>query len=61
MPSGKDFGTGKRGPTGKKNANCSFCRKSYRDVGPLGLLNRQYPTGFLDQMKTPFIRGLENG
>ena len=32
-----------------------------RDVGPLGLLNRQYPTGFLDQMKTPFIRGLENG
>jgi ATP-dependent Clp protease ATP-binding subunit ClpX len=35
MPSGKDFGTGKRGPTGKKNANCSFCRKSYRDVGPL--------------------------
>ncbi|MBD3672172.1 MAG: ATP-dependent Clp protease ATP-binding subunit ClpX [Planctomycetaceae bacterium] len=35
MPSGKDFTTGKRGPTGKKNANCSFCRKSYRDVGPL--------------------------
>jgi sterol desaturase/sphingolipid hydroxylase (fatty acid hydroxylase superfamily) len=32
-----------------------------RDVGQLGLLNRQYPTGFLDQMKTPFIRGLENG
>jgi ATP-dependent Clp protease ATP-binding subunit ClpX len=27
--------TGKRGPTGKKNANCSFCRKSYREVGPL--------------------------
>ena len=26
---------GKRGPTGKKNANCSFCRKSYREVGPL--------------------------
>ncbi|HSG71031.1 MAG TPA: ClpX C4-type zinc finger protein, partial [Planctomycetaceae bacterium] len=35
MPSGKDFMTGKRGPGGKKNANCSFCRKSYRDVGPL--------------------------
>src|SRR3954451_23478379 len=47
MPSGKDIGGGgggsKRGgnlPTGtsggpKKNAFCSFCRKSYRDVGPL--------------------------
>src|SRR5437867_12096923 len=50
MPSGKDItgggtsGGGKRngggspsgttGPT-KKNAFCSFCRKSYRDVGPL--------------------------
>ncbi len=51
MPSGKDIsgggsGGGRRGggnsnsPTGttggtKKNAYCSFCRKSYRDVGPL--------------------------
>src|SRR5262249_27642473 len=51
MPSGKDItgggssGGGKRNgggnsPTGttggnKKNAYCSFCRKSYRDVGPL--------------------------
>jgi ATP-dependent Clp protease ATP-binding subunit ClpX len=51
MASGKDIvggggsgGGGKRGggnsPTGttggtKKNASCSFCRKSYRDVGPL--------------------------
>jgi ATP-dependent Clp protease ATP-binding subunit ClpX len=34
MPTGKDFGTSKR-TTGKKNANCSFCRKSYREVGPL--------------------------
>ena len=34
MPSGKDF-NGKRGGTTKKNAFCSFCRKSYRDVGPL--------------------------
>lgn len=32
-----------------------------REVGPLGLLNRAYPTGFLTQLKTPFIRGLENG
>ena len=32
-----------------------------RDVGPLGLRNRHYPKGFLVQMKTPFIRGLENG
>ena len=23
------------GPSNKKNAFCSFCRKSYRDVGPL--------------------------
>ncbi|MCA9039310.1 MAG: ATP-dependent Clp protease ATP-binding subunit ClpX [Planctomycetaceae bacterium] len=35
MPPGKDITTGKRGSSGKKNANCSFCRKSYRDVGPL--------------------------
>ncbi len=36
MASGRDFmSAGKRGPTGKKNANCSFCRKSYREVGPL--------------------------
>ena len=34
MTSGKDS-TAKRSPQGKKNANCSFCRKSYRDVGPL--------------------------
>ncbi len=36
MPTGRDFlPPGKRGTTGKKNANCSFCRKSYREVGPL--------------------------
>jgi len=38
MPSGKDVGgLGRRGASGttKKNAFCSFCRKSYRDVGPL--------------------------
>jgi ATP-dependent Clp protease ATP-binding subunit ClpX len=38
MPSGKDTGgLGRRGAGGttKKNAFCSFCRKSYRDVGPL--------------------------
>ena len=36
MPSGRDFNTGRRGNgTSKKNAFCSFCRKSYRDVGPL--------------------------
>ena len=35
MTSGKDHPSTKRGPQGKKNANCSFCRKSYRDVGPL--------------------------
>ena len=35
MPTGKDFSATNRGSTGKKNANCSFCRKSYREVGPL--------------------------
>ena len=37
MPAGKDVGSGGRrsGSTTKKNAFCSFCRKSYRDVGPL--------------------------
>jgi ATP-dependent Clp protease ATP-binding subunit ClpX len=35
MPSGKDFGTSKPSTHGKRNANCSFCRKNYREVGPL--------------------------
>jgi len=35
MTSGKDHPTGRRGAASKKNANCSFCGKSYRDVGPL--------------------------
>jgi ATP-dependent Clp protease ATP-binding subunit ClpX len=37
MPSGKELSSGRRtgGSTTKKNAFCSFCRKSYRDVGPL--------------------------
>ncbi|MDA0587449.1 MAG: ATP-dependent Clp protease ATP-binding subunit ClpX [Planctomycetota bacterium] len=35
MPSGNEFTTGKRSGTGKKNASCSFCRKNYREVGPL--------------------------
>ena len=36
MPSGRDMNIGKRGTGGnKRNAFCSFCRKSYRDVGPL--------------------------
>ncbi len=30
-----------------------------RDVGDLGLLNRNYPSGFLAQMKTPFIKGAD--
>lgn len=34
MPSGKDFGTGTKASQGKRNANCSFCRKNYREVGP---------------------------
>ncbi|MBS0211033.1 MAG: ATP-dependent Clp protease ATP-binding subunit ClpX [Planctomycetes bacterium] len=36
MPSSRDMtGTRRGGGTTKKNAFCSFCRKSYRDVGPL--------------------------
>ncbi|MGO9112406.1 MAG: ATP-dependent Clp protease ATP-binding subunit ClpX [Thermoguttaceae bacterium] len=36
MQSGREFGASRRGSgTTKKNAFCSFCRKSYRDVGPL--------------------------
>src|SRR5437764_99329 len=35
MPAGKGL-SGRRGASAtKKNAFCSFCRKSYRDVGPL--------------------------
>lgn len=30
-----------------------------RDVGPLGLINREYPLSFLSQLKTPFIKGLD--
>ncbi len=36
MPSGRDTTSGRRGSsTVRRNAFCSFCRKSYRDVGPL--------------------------
>ncbi len=35
MPSGRELTGARRGGTTKKNAFCSFCRKSYRDVGPL--------------------------
>ena len=34
MPAGNDNQTPRKGAT-RKNAFCSFCRKSYRDVGPL--------------------------
>ena len=30
-----------------------------REVGRLGLVNRDYPTGFLAQMTTPFVAGLD--
>jgi len=32
-----------------------------KEVGELGLLNRNYPDGFLAQMKTPFIKNLDKG
>lgn len=35
MSSGRDFNSTDNQGSGKKNAFCSFCRKSYRDVGPL--------------------------
>jgi ATP-dependent Clp protease ATP-binding subunit ClpX len=34
MPAGNDI-SGRRSSASKKNASCSFCRKSYREVGPL--------------------------
>jgi ATP-dependent Clp protease ATP-binding subunit ClpX len=34
MPADNDKGS-RRAGTSKKNAHCSFCRKNYRDVGPL--------------------------
>lgn len=35
MPAGNDTGSRRTSGTSKKNAHCSFCRKNYRDVGPL--------------------------
>ena len=35
MPAGNDSTGSRRKGTTKKNAHCSFCRKNYRDVGPL--------------------------
>jgi ATP-dependent Clp protease ATP-binding subunit ClpX len=35
MPAGNDSGSRRTSGTSKKNAHCSFCRKNYRDVGPL--------------------------
>ena len=35
MPAGNDSGGRHTSGTSKKNAHCSFCRKNYRDVGPL--------------------------
>jgi ATP-dependent Clp protease ATP-binding subunit ClpX len=32
---GANMSSGTTGGANKKNAFCSFCRKSYRDVGPL--------------------------
>ncbi len=35
MPGGNDSGSRRTSGASKKNAHCSFCRKNYRDVGPL--------------------------
>lgn len=35
MPAGNDSTGTRRTGASKKNAHCSFCRKNYRDVGPL--------------------------
>jgi len=35
MPAGNDSGSRRTSGASKKNAHCSFCRKNYRDVGPL--------------------------
>ena len=57
MPSGRDFTSGKRSSTGKKNANCSFCRKSYREVGPLGMLAAK-PLVRLDVLRPGLLHDL---
>ncbi len=44
MTSGKDFTLGKKTPRGRRTPNCSFCGKSYRDVGPLGRRARRTST-----------------
>lgn len=35
MSTGRDFNSSGRSGSSKRNAFCSFCRKSFRDVGPL--------------------------
>ncbi|MBX3419748.1 MAG: ATP-dependent Clp protease ATP-binding subunit ClpX [Pirellulaceae bacterium] len=35
MPAGNDSSGNRRTGAAKRNAHCSFCRKSYREVGPL--------------------------
>ncbi len=35
MPAGNDTSGGRKSGGPKKNAHCSFCRKNYRDTGPL--------------------------
>lgn len=35
MPAGNETGSRRTTGASKKNAHCSFCRKNYRDVGPL--------------------------
>jgi ATP-dependent Clp protease ATP-binding subunit ClpX len=35
MPAGNDSSGSRHSGASKKNAHCSFCRKSYREVGPL--------------------------
>ncbi|PQO34922.1 ATP-dependent Clp protease ATP-binding subunit ClpX [Bremerella cremea] len=35
MPAGNDVGGTRHNSTNKKNAFCSFCRRNYREVGPL--------------------------
>ncbi|MDX1253223.1 MAG: sterol desaturase family protein [Gammaproteobacteria bacterium] len=37
----------------------TYYRPVDRDVGELGLINRDYPTGFVRQMISPFIAGLD--
>jgi sterol desaturase/sphingolipid hydroxylase (fatty acid hydroxylase superfamily) len=37
----------------------SYFLPKNQSVATLGLMNRNYPSGFLHQLRTPFVKGLD--